>query len=418
MKNNTNLFKFISEFIVTLCSSGLDRNSRAGLSANKLLYIQVLNAFSLIAVVFIVSLYLIYSFYRPQYISFLDSVFSALFFLIFFILIIYLRITKNDVVGRSVIVLSLYILFYAAVLFLDEEGAIYIFIALIPFFIIYLKGARAGLRWLILFFGIYLVIFLLSRFHVIVTKFPESSLDNIILGFILLSFFAYFSMLRIEQNTATIKTQLDEITRISSIDSLTRIMNKKAFMENLERERMRLLRRNWWLENRTLSAKDDVRIGRQEYHQNVNIIKERFGTLSVIIIDIDFFKIFNDSYGHLFGDFILKSIGEVFLSKEFLRGNDVSGRFGGEEFMILLPETSSEKALMVAERLRQKIVNMRFTYQEHSDISITLSMGIAEMRFTDIDSNGIIKRADIALYRAKESGRNRCVIYNDSMAKN
>ena len=96
----------------------------------------------------------------------------------------------------------------------------------------------------------------------IVTKFPESSLDNIILGFILLIGLAFYSMFRIEQNTGTIKSQLDEITRISKIDALTKIMNKKAFMETLDKECMRVLRRNWWLENRSINTKEEIRIGR------------------------------------------------------------------------------------------------------------------------------------------------------------
>ena len=127
MKYINNLLNNINEIIISFFSSGLDKKWRNAMPPEKVLYLQVLNSFSFIAVVFMVTIYIFYYFYRPYYISFLDKISSTLFLFIFLALMIYIRITKNDVLGRSVIVISLFILLYAGVLFLDEEGAVYIY---------------------------------------------------------------------------------------------------------------------------------------------------------------------------------------------------------------------------------------------------------------------------------------------------
>lgn len=124
---------------------------------------------------------------------------------------------------------------------------------------------------------------------------------------------------------------------------------------------------------------------------------------SVLLIDIDHFKKVNDVHGHLVGDEVLTIVAEQ-LSLG-LRDSDSIGRYGGEEFLVLLPMTNLIEAKMLAERLREQIVNSEAIKKRHG-FSVTVSIGLAQ--FTELDSQkGLIQRADEALYRAKAAGRNR-----------
>jgi len=132
--------------------------------------------------------------------------------------------------------------------------------------------------------------------------------------------------------------------------------------------------------------------------------------LSMILIDIDLFKDFNDTYGHWEGDFVLKKIGEILL--KHVRDIDMPFRYGGEEFTVILPETNHEDAIIVAERIRKAVaqnVFYPFTLDGQPDVvSKTVSIGITEFREQD-DMKSFIKRADNALYQAKKQGRNMLV---------
>jgi diguanylate cyclase (GGDEF)-like protein len=124
---------------------------------------------------------------------------------------------------------------------------------------------------------------------------------------------------------------------------------------------------------------------------------------SILLIDLDYFKKINDTYGHLIGDEILKNIAKIL--KESLRNVDHIGRFGGEEFIVILPNTTLKNAVLVAEKVRDAIANFVHNIEEQI-IQATVSIGIASYNSLDDDANQIIKRADQALYTAKSSGRN------------
>lgn len=127
--------------------------------------------------------------------------------------------------------------------------------------------------------------------------------------------------------------------------------------------------------------------------------------LSLILIDIDHFKNFNDTYGHLCGDIVLKRVAQIIL--ENCRQNDIAARYGGEEMSIILPRTDMEAAIIAAERIRRSIEKDIVEY-ESKKMSVTVSIGITEMdHSTDKTNNDLILRADKALYLAKENGRNR-----------
>ena len=127
---------------------------------------------------------------------------------------------------------------------------------------------------------------------------------------------------------------------------------------------------------------------------------------SVIMADIDNFKQINDTFGHQAGDRVLKELGKIF--KENLRRNDFVGRYGGEEFLIVLPDTVKENATFVAEKLRRLIENSYFNYPGKR---ITVSFGVADCREVDCSKclEKVIELADERLYKAKREGKNRVI---------
>ena len=130
--------------------------------------------------------------------------------------------------------------------------------------------------------------------------------------------------------------------------------------------------------------------------------------LTVVMADLDLLRDINNSYGHLAGDAVLKGLAEIFMKQ--LRHYDVPARFGGEEFAILLPETTPEQALEIAERIRRSVAETRFEVETSSEpIRATVSLGVAGFPKDGTDANELIHQADLAVYRAKLQGRNRAL---------
>jgi diguanylate cyclase (GGDEF)-like protein/PAS domain S-box-containing protein len=166
---------------------------------------------------------------------------------------------------------------------------------------------------------------------------------------------------------------IEELTALAITDPLTGVANRREFFTRGEIELKRAAR-----------------------------YETRF---TVIMLDLDHLKRINDTFGHGTGDQVLKEIARV--CKSCVREIDVVARFGGDEFIILLPETAAEQAIFITERLRQRVADLIFETQ-HEQIGITASIGIAEYKRTDTIQT-LIERADRGLYQAKETGRNRIV---------
>lgn len=162
-----------------------------------------------------------------------------------------------------------------------------------------------------------------------------------------------------------------ELERLASIDKLTGAYNRRMIDEFMKQE----------LESHKRDSKN----------------------FSLIMADIDHFKSVNDTYGHQVGDAVLREVGQIISSA--IRKSDIFGRYGGEEFIIICPKTSSEQALILAEKIRQEIENFDFTEVGHK----TISLGISSLIDND-EVEDMIKRADDALYKAKNDGRNKTVI--------
>ncbi|WP_428605397.1 diguanylate cyclase [Sedimenticola sp.] len=174
-----------------------------------------------------------------------------------------------------------------------------------------------------------------------------------------------------------------EYKRLASIDSLTGVINRREFMKRAKMEVARLLR-----------------------HQ---------GDLTVLLLDVDYFKQVNDTYGHPAGDRVLKFVSQSIVSA--LREEDILGRIGGEEFAALLPATDQTSAGATAERIRTAIENLRIQVGE-DEIKVTISIGISQLVPGENAIEPAMERADRALYRAKDQGRNQvCVLSGiESMA--
>jgi diguanylate cyclase (GGDEF)-like protein len=130
--------------------------------------------------------------------------------------------------------------------------------------------------------------------------------------------------------------------------------------------------------------------------------------LSVMMLDIDHFKHFNDEHGHQCGDAVLKNVAQVL--QKLVRGEDIAARYGGEEFCVLLPDTDGQAAGFVAERIRSAVARSVVEY-EGKRLSVTISIGVAQFQATtDYTAKVIIERADRALYSSKADGRNRTTI--------
>ncbi|MDR0301724.1 MAG: GGDEF domain-containing protein [Treponema sp.] len=131
---------------------------------------------------------------------------------------------------------------------------------------------------------------------------------------------------------------------------------------------------------------------------------------TVIVIDVDKFKNFNDNYGHLAGDKVLENLAQVI--KKGVRSDDIPSRFGGEEFTVLLPHADQDTAWNVAERLRINVAEMKVPWDVPLP-HVTISLGIFSFdQNSNADVNTIIRRADDALYTSKQQGRNRCTIWH------
>ncbi len=135
------------------------------------------------------------------------------------------------------------------------------------------------------------------------------------------------------------------------------------------------------------------------------------------MIDIDFFKLINDKYGHLKGDEVLRNIARII--KENVRESDLPARYGGDEFALILPETDRIQAYAVAEKLRKKVEEYVFALENLEDSAkLTTSVGVATLT-PDIDgASQLIEKADKAMYKAKQDGRNKTYVAADRRVTN
>jgi diguanylate cyclase (GGDEF)-like protein len=184
----------------------------------------------------------------------------------------------------------------------------------------------------------------------------------------------------LEARNGELERALLRIEELAMRDELTGVFNRRYLMETIKTEKHRCERNG--------------------------------GVFSICILDVDHFKHVNDTYGHGAGDEVLKAIASV--ATQALRQTDYFGRYGGEEFALVLTGTMADGAFVTAERVRCAIEALRFP-DISDELKVTASIGLADMRFSE-DTALTFKRADDALYQAKQSGRNRCLMATTAVA--
>lgn len=274
-----------------------------------------------------------------------------------------------NLVSISVVILVLYLVYSGGV-----EGTGPLWIYLVPPIILFFGGLKKGIRNLALFVCAVCVQLFYPDTILLDTEYSYEFKSRLIYSFITVSaLFAVYEAAR--QNSYK---KLIEISRRfeqqAMHDVLSGLHNRRGMRANLELEYARSKRS----------------------HLN----------MTVIMCDIDYFKKVNDLYGHDKGDEVIKKVGQIFTSE--LRKQDSLARWGGEEYLFLLPTTNSSQGMVLAEKLRKKIENFTFKYK-NNPFNITVSMGVHQFTvFDDIDD--AINCADKNLYKAKSQGRNRCIM--------
>ena len=282
---------------------------------------------------------------------------------------------KNVNVKRSsylfVTFLALLLLFYS--LFADKSEYALVWNILPVITMLYLFGAKRGA----IFAGIYLTFITIYILSITPEILSIRSAINLLLNFIVVSLGILFyekSRQKMLQNVNSLveikEQQKNELLVLSQTDALTKVANRLKLDQVLKHEFQRA---------------------------------QRYNTpLTLIFIDIDYFKSVNDNYGHQAGDIVLQEFAQ--LIENSIRTTDTFGRWGGEEFLLILPETSSNEGITLANQLCQSVAQHQFSYT----FSNTASFGVSSIQ-QGIDLQNLIKLADNALYQAKEQGRNKVV---------
>lgn len=195
-----------------------------------------------------------------------------------------------------------------------------------------------------------------------VTKRDEENKPIIVAGIV-------FNITEKKEMELLIQEQNRQLLEIVNLDYLTNALNRRALYEKLKTE--------------------------------IDMLNINKSYLTIVMIDIDNFKLVNDTYGHLVGDLVLKQVAEIIKSN--LLESHIVGRYGGEEFLIILPDINKEQGYIIAERIRKSIENAQFVH----DIRLTISGGLKEYNKESI--NMLIDKADKHLYQAKNNGRNQIV---------
>ncbi len=197
-----------------------------------------------------------------------------------------------------------------------------------------------------------------------------------ITAFVLFGYFLGRRSDNVVDESETVKNALDKVNEMAMTDALTGIRNARYLHDHLSLE--------------------------------MESAKRYEKPLTCLMLDIDDFKRINDTYGHPYGDIVLTTLAKTVL--QCVRRVDTVGRLGGEEFLVVMPHTSSETAFVIAERIRQAVRHRPFAVHE-AKIPVTISIGVACYPAPEItDKSGLLKAADNALYQAKRTGKNRTIV--------
>lgn len=276
---------------------------------------------------------------------------------------------SSNIVTSSLMLLMVYLVYTGGV---NGTGPLWIYI--VPPVALFFGGMRKGTRNIGLFVLVISVLMFYPNDEWLGTSYTYAFKSRLIYSFLTVScLFAFYEYVR-QNSFHRIQQMSQKFERQAMRDPLSGLLNRRGMQEKLQQEFDRS----------------------QRYKNN----------LTVMMCDIDHFKIVNDQYGHDKGDEIIKGLGEIF--KSGLRKQDSLARWGGEEYLFLLPETNGMQAMQLAEKLRSKIEETLYK-QDNKTFSVTVSIGLHQIVSSDTINQAITK-ADTNLFKAKDQGRNRCII--------
>lgn len=276
-----------------------------------------------------------------------------------------------------VIILGLTEQYYAANLLNHYGGGLTCLIFISAGIVCYRRGFHAAryYLWAWTLFMISLLFFVMGGVLIPSTFFTfHAVLVGTVFQAIFLSFALADRIRGLRRERAQLREQKQRLTELSIRDELTGLYNKRCYSSRLSSE--------------------------MEHARRLDL------DLSLVMIDVDHFKDFNDTHGHAAGDVVLAELGQVVLRTT--RETDIPCRYGGEEFAVILPGSDLEGAGAIAERLRSRFERLRFPTPEHGRVGSTISLGVTQL-IDDDDEKTLFDRADQALYQAKEQGRNKVI---------
>lgn len=193
------------------------------------------------------------------------------------------------------------------------------------------------------------------------------------------------------------KYEIEQITAIATLSAIA--INNASLLELTTTDMLTHLKLRHYFFT-VLTDKYDIAISTKQ-------------CISVLMLDIDFFKRFNDTYGHACGDYVLQEVARII--SEGIRAHDMAGRYGGEEFIVMLPNTEAGAAYMVAERIRSNIESFDFEYQG-IHMTVTISIGVSVLQAeSPAAALELVQEADRALYVSKDTGRNKVTLFTPEM---
>ena len=327
---------------------------------------QILIKFSLIATILFTFLFALLN---ALYFDLFDLAIADFIF-VFLSLSVFIDFCLNNNLRRTSILFLLLVSVALMLYFYLIEGrySSVLWLMVTPFFAFILLGKKDGaILTLVYIFAIGMIVLFNYNNWFVLHENGGASVSNMIgSSFFIFLLIYYYELLR--------DKSMEELSRLASIDILTGIYNRREFIE---------------------LSRDILKNSRQEE-----------GVFSFLLLDVDFFKNINDTYGHNCGDYVLQEMTKTIES--IIPKDSIFGRVGGEEFAIVLPKFNQSEAYLVAEKIRASIESLEVRYED-ALISLTVSIGIAQYEPQHIHLKEIYKEADDNLYTAKESGRN-CII--------
>ncbi|RUM46349.1 MAG: hypothetical protein DSY47_08325 [Hydrogenothermus sp.] len=280
---------------------------------------------------------------------------------------IYYQKTKNYIKTLIIFFISISISTYSVFLMGGIGNVGFIWSILLIGIVYFLLPIKYANRFVLFYTTLIVFSILLYLKGIINLPYEKSSLITIVISIVITAYVA---------NTIIQETleNLQKLAKLANFDTLTMVYNRRKILQILNDE--------------------------------LDRAKRYKRPLSILMIDVDNFKKLNDNFGHQFGDKVLQDF--AILLKNIVRKTDVIGRTGGEEFLVILPETDLEGAKYVAEKIRKAVEDY---FKGHCTIDITVSIGVAQVREPICSIDSILHEADIAMYKAKGAGKNRVEIY-------